>query len=229
MMPSITHTLALMAAVASGTLAATLPSNGLKIGITAIPANVEEAEGSFSVKQVPNGKHFFNPALSVYKTYLKYGAQPPAALKATVAKLAAAGRPLRKRTTGTVAADPIDVYDDAYVSPVQIGTPPQTLNLDFDTGSSDLWVFSSKTRSGEVAGQSIYNVASSSTAERIQNATWSIRYGDGSSSSGVVYNDVVSIGGVNVTQAIECVYVLPSYLSRLENCYVLAHMVKHME
>ncbi|KAK4226156.1 aspartic peptidase domain-containing protein [Podospora fimiseda] len=92
--------------------------------------------------------------------------------------------------------------DIEYLAPVDIGTPPQTLMLNFDTGSSDLWVFSSETPAEQVSGQKLYNINASSTARKLENHTWDIGYGDGSHAGGNVYLDKVTIGGITVRQQV---------------------------
>lgn len=101
-----------------------------------------------------------------------------------------------KAATGSVTATP-QQYDSEYLCPVTIGE--QTFQLDFDTGSSDLWVLGPDAASGS---HTIYTPGSSASQE--SGDTWSITYGDGSSASGVVYADTVTIGGLTVTgQAVE--------------------------
>ncbi|KAJ6456473.1 acid protease [Mycena sanguinolenta] len=91
-----------------------------------------------------------------------------------------------------------------YVVAVKIGTPGVTLNLDFDTGSSDLWVWSSELKGVSKTGHNIYTPSKSKTASLQSKSTWEISYGDGSSASGNVYLDTVTIGGVSIPkQAVE--------------------------
>ncbi|KAI0401678.1 aspartic peptidase domain-containing protein [Xylaria palmicola] len=182
--------IALTAALAG--LAAATPIKG-KVGTT--------KTGSFTVNQVANAAFKPHGPLQLAKAYNKYGAAMPEGLAKTVAKYRAAKK--AKRDSGSAEATP-EEYDIQYLTPVQIGTPAQTLNLDFDSGSSDLWVFSTDTPQSSVNGQAQYDPSSSSSSNEVNGATWSISYGDGSSSSGSVYHDVVDVGGVSFdSQAVE--------------------------
>lgn len=163
-------------------------------------------EGSFSTTQVRNTKHVKNGPLALAKAYRKFKIPLPEELQAAVANTTGAV----KRATGSATTTPTQ-YDSEYLTPVSIGTPAQVLNLDFDTGSSDLWVFSSETPSSERDGQSIYTPSKSSTSSKLSGATWEISYGDGSSSSGDVYKDKVTVGGLTVTsQAVEAAQTVSS-------------------
>ncbi|KAF2865293.1 aspartic proteinase precursor [Massariosphaeria phaeospora] len=109
--------------------------------------------------------------------------------------------------------------DSLYLCPVEIGTPPQTMNLDFDTGSSDLWVWSTELdRAAIIAGSSkhqIFNPKKSTTYKKVAGATWKIRYGDGSTASGIVGTDNVTLGGLCVeNQAIELASSLSSQFTK---------------
>ncbi|KAJ5138488.1 uncharacterized protein N7515_003336, partial [Penicillium bovifimosum] len=112
---------------------------------------------------------------------------------------------------GQVGAD--DVQNDSmYLAEVGIGTPAQNLNLDFDTGSADLWVWSTELSSETLAGNkdhTVFDPSKSSTYKEKEGSTWQISYGDGSSASGTVGNDDVNIGGLVIKgQAVEVADVL---------------------
>lgn len=93
-----------------------------------------------------------------------------------------------------------------YLATVGIGTPAQKLSLDFDTGSADLWVFSTELPAStqKKPGHAIFNPAKSSTWKKSSGSTWQISYGDGSTASGDVGTDNLNVGGLVVEgQAIE--------------------------
>ncbi|OBZ78061.1 Aspartic protease [Grifola frondosa] len=89
-----------------------------------------------------------------------------------------------------------DQEDDIeWTGTISIGTPAQSFVIDFDTGSSDLWVPSSSCSSCK--GHK-YSSSSSSTSKK-QTGTFSISYGDGSTASGSVYTDTVTVAGIKAT------------------------------
>lgn len=196
-MVTVTNLVLTIAFAALG-LASALPP---KVGTTSIG----KGSGRTSLKQTRRPSYRFNGAREVYRTYLKYGIPVPEALEKAVAHTAALSAAAVKRDTGSAPAVPIDPrFDIAYVTPVSIGTPPQTLQLGFDTGSSDLWVFSSHTPTTQVRGQQIYAPGRSSTSRPLDGHTWSIVYGDGSGSRGNVYTDNFTVGGLMVeSQAVQ--------------------------
>jgi len=81
------------------------------------------------------------------------------------------------------------------------------LNLDFDSGSSDLWCWSTglpQSTQSAGKGHTIFDPSKSSTFKNTQGSTWQIQYGDSSSASGNVGTDNIQIGNITVTsQAIE--------------------------
>ena len=85
-----------------------------------VPQAVTPRKGFTLAESIP--KPYQAGPVALQKTYLKYNSAVPDAVKAAAAD-------------GSVTATP-EQYDAEYLCPVTIGG--QTLNLDFDTGSSDL-------------------------------------------------------------------------------------------
>ncbi|POW15072.1 hypothetical protein PSHT_07196 [Puccinia striiformis] len=88
--------------------------------------------------------------------------------------------------------------DLEYFTSIYIGTPPQSLNVILDTGSSDLWIASANctisTGCSNGLGPRFDPVNSSSTFTT--NTPFSIKYGSGSA-TGKMYTDNITFAGYN--------------------------------
>ncbi|KAF8122505.1 Asp-domain-containing protein [Boletus edulis] len=92
------------------------------------------------------------------------------------------------------AGDPLtDDQNDLWYGSISVGTPAKSFTVDFDTGSSDLFLPGSGCDSS-CSGHAIWAPSSSSTSQDL-GQSFSLAYGDGSTVSGEQYNDIVSIAG----------------------------------
>lgn len=159
---------------------------------------VGNTPGRISLHQVTNPSYSKPPiAVAVANLYRKYNKAIPEGL-ANAVKRHSAKLPTHRLSNGTGTASALPGRDDVeYLTPISIGTPPQILPLDIDTGSSDLWVFSTETPKSMVSGQTLYNPNASTTAKFMNGSSWWIWYGDGSDGRGTVYTDVVSFGNLS--------------------------------
>ena len=90
-----------------------------------------------------------------------------------------------KKSQGEPLTDQLD--DTLWTGPIEIGSDNQRFTIDFDTGSSDLWVPSSSGCSG-CSGKNNYTASASHTSHS-EPGTFTIQYGDGDRVSGPIYRD----------------------------------------
>lgn len=149
------------------------------LGLSAAAPMQQKRTPGFRVEQVKNTNYTSSPVAQYHQSVAKW-----------------AGRMNKSVSPSSVTATP-QSGDTEYLCPVTIGD--QTFTLDFDTGSSDTWVLGQKVATGSHTGYS-----PSSSAQQVSGSTWKIQYGDGSTASGDVFTDTITVGGTTVdSQAIE--------------------------
>ncbi|KDQ06467.1 hypothetical protein BOTBODRAFT_39586 [Botryobasidium botryosum FD-172 SS1] len=92
-----------------------------------------------------------------------------------------------------------DASETLWYGNIAIGTPPTTFKIDFDTGSSDLFVPAARCR--DCGSHSRYNPRESRTSRNLHR-TFREGYGDGSTASGDLYSDVVTVAGLTATNQV---------------------------
>jgi hypothetical protein len=80
-----------------------------------------------------------------------------------------------------------------YYGPLTVGTPPQTIQVIYDTGSSNLWV---PNKNKFLQRHNLYDHSKSSTY-KANGTVFSVKYGSGAC-SGVFSRDTVNIGGMEL-------------------------------
>ena len=164
---------------------------------SAAPAALEKR--SFRIdRELTGNVRTRNGVAEMARAYRKYGWAVPETMNTAV--INATNRATSNQAGGTQATP--EEGDAEFLSPVKIGG--QTLMMDFDTGSADLWVFNTQLPAAKTAGHSVYDPKKSTTFKSMPGSTFKISYGDSSGAAGNVGTDTVSVGTAIVPkQAIE--------------------------
>jgi hypothetical protein len=98
-----------------------------------------------------------------------------------------------------------DSLANTLVGTVYVGTPPQPLQVLFDTGSDTFWVRSSNCTSDECIGRPSFKASKSTTYIQSQNSTTKeLVYGDGTNVGCTLNSDTLKIGAVEVKNMNVC-------------------------
>jgi saccharopepsin len=90
-----------------------------------------------------------------------------------------------------------DFMNAQYFGEIQLGTPPQTFTVIFDTGSSNLWVPSTRCSSIACWLHRRYDASASETYK--ENGTeFAIQYGTGSL-EGIISNELLTVGDLEIS------------------------------
>lgn len=182
-----------------------------KYGV-ALPQGLVDAMGQIPAAQVDAATILIAPAADKAATKAKTKGSKPSKSPGTTGSTTSTGGGITNGATsnaaanasagtGSVTATP-EANDVEYLAPISIGG--QTMVMDFDSGSSDLWVFSTSLSANAQRGHTNFNPTKSTSFKAMTGASFSISYGDGSGAAGTVGTDTVNIGGATVTsQAIE--------------------------
>ncbi|KAJ7110006.1 acid protease [Mycena epipterygia] len=162
--------------------------------ILTTPAGVFDKNKALAATVATKNKHRQN-LINLEKNKGPSAFNPGAAIKPIATLPADILGELKKRQAEPLTDENEDIE---WAGQISIGTPAQNFTIDFDTGSSDLWVVSASCTSSTCSAKTKFNSTSSSTSVK-QPGSFSIEYGDGSTVSGPVYTVQFSVGGVKAT------------------------------
>ncbi|KAG9352789.1 hypothetical protein JZ751_017365, partial [Albula glossodonta] len=151
--------------------------------------------GRISLKKMP----------SILETLREMGVSP-AQVFAALAETA----PDSFSNNGTAPTPLINYFDTQYFGEISIGSPAQTFNVVFDTGSANLWVPSTTCSPLYTACFTHNRYDSSKSRTHIENGTgFSIQYASGNV-RGFLSEDVVVVAGIPVVQVFAEATALPA-------------------